>query len=80
MMSSIDLDLGTQMMKVEGEWRHAYEASIAARADYQRLAASRTSSVELLDEAREHLDRAEALKGRIMGKIELLEDALLGQG
>jgi hypothetical protein len=29
--------------------------------------------------ARERLDRAEALKARIMGKIERLEDTMLGQ-
>ncbi len=78
-MSSLDFDLDTQLMQVETEWREAYEASISARVDYQKLAADAKSSADLLDHARERLDRAEALKARIMVKFERLEDALLGQ-
>ena len=78
-MSSLDFDLDTQMVHLECEWRQAYEASIIARAEYQSLAASKAATAELLDIAREHLDRAEALKARIMAKIERLEDSLLGQ-
>jgi uncharacterized protein (UPF0262 family) len=76
---SLDTDLDTQMVSLEYEWRQVYEASIVARADYQSLAASSDASVELLDMARERLDRAEALKARIMIKIERLEDSLLGR-
>jgi hypothetical protein len=75
---SLDSDLDTQMVSLEYEWRQVYEASIVARADYQSLAASSDATVELLDMARERLDRAEALKARIMIKIERLEDSLLG--
>jgi len=78
-MSSRDFDIDAQMVQLETEWRQAYEASISARADYQALAAVRKSNADLLDHARERLDRAEALKARIMVKIERLEDALLGQ-
>jgi len=78
-MSSFDLDLDTQMSNLELEWRQAYEASIATRADYQKLAANPKASVDLLDAARERLDRAEALKARIMVKIERLEDQVLGR-
>jgi len=78
-MSSLDFDIDAQMMQVEMEWREAYEASISARVEYQRLAANSQSSADLLDNARERLDRAEALKARIMVKFERLEDALLGQ-
>ena len=78
-MSSLDLDLDTQMNNLELEWRQVYEASIVARADYQALAAAPKRSAKLLDAARERLDRAEALKARIMAKIERLEDHMLSQ-
>jgi hypothetical protein len=77
-MSSLDLDLDTQMSNLEIEWRQGYEASIAARADYQKLAANPKARADMLDAARERLDRAEAQKARIMARIERLEDAMLG--
>jgi hypothetical protein len=79
-MSSLDLDLDSQMNSLESEWRQVYEASIVARADYQSLAAGPTGNADLLERARDRLDRAEALKARIMAKIERLEDNLLDQG
>lgn len=78
-MSSLDFDLDTRMNDLELEWRQAYESSIIARADYQSLAASPKANVDLLDLARERLDRTEALKARIMVKIERLEDSMLGR-
>jgi hypothetical protein len=78
-MSSLDLDLDAHMNNLEMEWRQAYESSIVARADYQSLAASPKANADLLDLARERLDRTEALKARIMAKIERLEDSMLGQ-
>jgi len=78
-MSSLDFDLDEQMSRLEQEWRQGYEASIVARAEYQSLAADRKASAERLDAARERLDRAEALKARIMAKIERLEEHLLGR-
>jgi hypothetical protein len=78
-MSSLDLDLDAHMNNLESEWRLAYESSIVARADYQSLAATPKANADLLDRARERLDRAEALKARIMAKIERLEDNILGQ-
>jgi hypothetical protein len=78
-MSSLDLDLDSQMNSLEAEWRQVYEASIIARADYQSLAATSVANADLLDMARERLDRAEALKARIMAKIERLEDRMLDQ-
>jgi hypothetical protein len=78
-MSSLDLDLDSQMNNLELEWRQAYESSIAARGDYQSLAANSKANADRLDMARERLDRAEALKARIMAKIERLEVAMLGQ-
>jgi len=78
-MSSLDLDLDTQMNNLELEWRQVYEAGIIARADYQALAANPKANADLLDAALERLDRAEALKARIMAKIERLEDHMLSQ-
>jgi hypothetical protein len=78
-MSSLDLDLDAHMNNLELEWRQAYETSIVARADYQSLAASPKANADLLDMARERLDRTEALKARIMAKIERLEGTMLGQ-
>ena len=78
-MSSLDLDLDAHMNSLETEWRQAYESSIAARADYQSLAASPKAKADMLDLASERLDRAEALKARIMATIERLEDNILGQ-
>lgn len=76
-MSSLDLDLDTHMNNLELEWRQAYESSIVARADFQSLAASPKANADLIDMARERLDRTEALKARIMAKIERLEDSML---
>jgi hypothetical protein len=50
-----------------------------ARADYQSLAAIPKTDSHMLDLARERVDRTEALKARIMAKIERLEDSLLGR-
>jgi hypothetical protein len=79
-MSSLDFDLDTQMSHLEAEWRHGYEASIVARAEYQALAANRKTKAAVLDAARERLDRAEALKAKIMAKIERLEERMLAAG
>jgi hypothetical protein len=75
-----DTDFDIEMNRLEFELRQGYEGSIAARAAYQALAADRTAKVELLDAARERLDRAEALKSRIMAKIERLEEYMLSRG
>ena len=77
-MSSLDLDIDTQLIHLESEWRQAYEASIAARAEYQALAGDRKARAAVIDRAREHLDKTEAMKERIMAKIERLEERLLG--
>lgn len=77
-MNSLDLELDGKINNLELEWRLAYDDSIAARAEYQTLAARRSSTVDLIDMARERLERAEARKARIMAKIDRLEDTLLG--
>jgi hypothetical protein len=67
------------MNNLETEWRQVYEASIVARAEYLALAANPKANARLVEPARERLERAEALKARIMAKIERLEDYMLGQ-
>jgi hypothetical protein len=78
-MQRDDIDFDIEMNSLEFEWRQGYEASIAARAAYQALAADRSAKAELLDAARERLDRAEAAKSRIAAKIERLEDLMLSR-
>jgi hypothetical protein len=77
-VSSLDLDIDTQLIALESEWRRAYEDSISARAEYQTLAQEPTARAAVIDRAREKLDKTEAVKERIMAKIERLEERLLG--
>jgi hypothetical protein len=77
-VNNVELEFDVQMVKLEAEWRQVYEESIAARADYQTLAASRGANAELLDAARERLEKTEASKSRTMAKIERLEHKMLG--
>jgi hypothetical protein len=79
-MTRSETDFDLEINRLEFEWRQGYEASIAARAAYQSLAANRNVKLDLLDAARERLDRAEATKSRIMAKIERLEEHILSQG
>ena len=76
-MTSLDFGLGTYLNTLELDWRRAYEASIVARADYQTLAASPKANANLLDLARERLERAEALKAKIKARIERLEEGAI---
>jgi hypothetical protein len=78
-MSSLDFDLDSQMCSLESEWRVAYEASVVARAEYQALFDVPKVSAAMVNTARERLDRTEALKARIMARIERLEDNILGK-
>jgi hypothetical protein len=77
-MSSLDFDLDGHMNDLELEWRQAYEAGVSARMDFQALATSDQPNADLIARARDRLERAEALKARIMAKIERLEDTMLG--
>jgi hypothetical protein len=77
-MSSLDFDLDSRMSILESEWRQAFETSLAARAELQALAEIPHTRGSLIDQALERLDRAEALKARIMAKMERLEDSILG--
>jgi hypothetical protein len=78
-MSSLHLDLDGQLDNLELEWRMAYDVSLAARAEYQQLAARGSAASELIDLARERLERAEAGKSGIMARIERLEIRALGR-
>jgi hypothetical protein len=78
-MSSLDFDIDAKLIQLELEWREAYEASVAARVEFQELAADQGATVSLLDAARERLDRAEARKAQIMIKIERVEYKLLSR-
>ena len=78
-MSSLDFDLDMTMSRLEREWRHEYEYSVLARSDYQILAASTKVNNNLLDMARERVERSEAQKARILAKMERLEDSMLGR-
>jgi hypothetical protein len=74
-MSSLDLD--GDVCDLETEWRQAYRACEAARADYDRVRDCRRSNGGLIDVALLRLERAEALKGRLMARIERGEDSLI---
>jgi hypothetical protein len=77
-MSSLDLELDGKMDDLELEWREAHEVSIIARAEYRALGANAAANAGTLDIARERLRRAELTEARIVAKLELLEDSLLG--
>jgi hypothetical protein len=77
-MNNVGPALDRQTDNLELEWRLAYDASIAARAEYHRLAAEPSASVESLDTARERLERADAAKARTMWKIQRIEAGMTG--
>jgi hypothetical protein len=77
-MSSLDLDLDSQMSNLKSEWRVAYETSVAARAELHALVTTPKPNASTLAKVHDRLERAETLKARIMAKIERLEDTLLG--
>ncbi len=76
-MSRLDTELELKMSRLEREWRGAYDASIALRADYQALAASPHADAASLDLLRERMEQAEAHKGRLMALIERHEERIL---
>ena len=76
-MSSLDFDIDTQMTRLELEWRHAFEASMLARADFEALKADSKADKGRLMKAVDQLERAEIVKAKVMQKIERLEDRLL---
>jgi hypothetical protein len=79
-MSSLDFDfdVDARMHELELEWREAYEKSVAARTDHLSLMVDPSARPDVLDRARERLERAEAANARVMAKIERLEAILLG--
>jgi hypothetical protein len=75
-MSSLDLD--GDLNDLETEWRRAYQACVAARADYERVQDCCKANGGLIDVARLRMERAEVLKARLMAKMERAEDSLIG--
>jgi hypothetical protein len=57
-MSSLDLDIDSQMNNLEAEWRQAYESSITLRGEYQALAATQGANARTLGRALERLEDA----------------------
>jgi hypothetical protein len=76
-VSSLDFDIDTQMTRLELEWRHAFEASVLARADFECLNSLSNPDRARLQKAIDALERSEAVKARVMRKIERLEESLL---
>jgi len=76
-VSSLDFDIDSQMTRLELEWRQAFEASMLARGDFEALKSSLKPDPGRLKQAIDLLERAEALKARVMIKIEKLEESLL---
>ena len=76
-MSSLDFDIDSQMTRLEMEWRHAFEASMLAHGDFESLRSGKNPDPGRLQQAIDRLERAEALKARVMVKIEKLEDSLV---
>ncbi len=74
-MSHADLSWDSQISALQSDWRQASEASRAARAQLQALAAMPKPHEFTLAKAQDRLERAEELKARIRTKIARLESA-----
>jgi hypothetical protein len=80
-MSSLDLDLelDSNLNDLETEWRRAYRVCGEARAYYEQLLRDcGPANGGLVDVARLRMEQAEALKARLMVKMERTEDGLIG--
>lgn len=75
-MSSLDFDIDSQMTRLEREWRHAFETSVLASADFEALRSTPNADRVRMRRAVDALERADAAKARVMRKIEKLEDSL----
>jgi hypothetical protein len=76
-MSSLDLELDGELNNLETQWRQAYEACVNARADFVRVQDCCKANGGLIDVARLRVERAEALKVRLMTKMECAEVRLI---
>jgi hypothetical protein len=76
-VSSLDFDIDSQMTRLELEWRHAFEASVLALSDFESMKNSANPDKGRLQQAIDRLERAEAVKAKVMVKIEKLEESLL---
>jgi len=76
-VSSLDFDIDSQMTRLELEWRQAFEAGVLARTNFESVNSSPKPDKSHLQQAIDRLERAEAVKARVMVKIEKLEERLL---
>jgi len=76
-VNNLDFDIDSQMTRLELEWHQAFEAGMLARADFESLKSSVKPDPGRLQQAVDRLERAEAVKARVMIKIEKLEESLL---
>lgn len=74
-MSNVDLTGDRRINALQSDWRQACEASSAARAQLQALAAIPKPNEFTLAKAHDRSKRAEVMKARILAKIAKLENA-----
>ena len=76
-MQTTNYDLDTKLVTLESEWRQAYEQSLAARSEIEVLTALEKRDEMAVARAQLQLERVEAIKSRIMARIDRLEDAMV---
>jgi len=77
-MSDLDLAREGDLNDLESEWRRAYEACVAARADYERVYDCPRPNGGLIHVARLRMERAEALKVALMSRMSGAADSPIG--
>jgi hypothetical protein len=75
----LHFDLDTRVNKLELEWRHAFDACVAARAEYDTLANHRAADADEVQRALQCFVKAEELKSHILTKIDRLERRILNR-
>jgi hypothetical protein len=75
-VSRPNLEFDERKAALETEWRQVDEASVAARADLDRLRGCCEANGGLVHVARLRLERLEVLKARVMEKIGCLEESV----
>jgi len=72
-MGNFGIDLDSQLSHLEAEWRDAYESGSVARAEFLAVMVSPEFKLSTFDQARDRLDRAEAVKVQIIARMDRLE-------
>jgi hypothetical protein len=72
-----NLDFDSKLASLESLWRQTYESSLAVRAEIDALTAAGNRDEMAVVRAQLHLERTEALKSRIMARIDRLEDSMI---